>query len=867
MLPKLLIGLAFFAFSSTLPAQGTQLNPGDIAIIAFQSVNNDQFAFLSLVDLAPNTQIQFSEKGWNGSIPSPAFVTTTEGVHSWTAPVNGLPQGTVVIISFNSLGTGPIANFGTVVSTAAAKLSTAGDEIIAYQGTASSPNFIYAFGSRPWISSGIPTSNQSWLPSPLINGVTARDFTTQIDNQYFKLPNYSGSRDSVLAAIGNVQNWTRSNTRFSTLPNWDFTILSHFYLNALGDPTKLESWGSLTDGTGSNPSSFTKTGSVFHLGKLRNKVALSEDWTIGNLLIEKNNSLSINGFHLTLNNLVDSSQGILKGSANSRLTIRGKSGPLRFDTNAAQLNNLNIASHANISLYQPLQIVPNNNKGSLFIGDSALFNTNGFLMFCASEKGESMLQPLGIGASLLGKITIQKFIPAGKRNYRFMSHPFTNPIALNILTTAIDITGLAGSLNGFTSTASNNPSAFWYQANKEDTIQNISGWTAFTNTDGRDSNAWKQLQGIRINIRGKKSEGLDGLPYTPSAVVLQLKDSLNTGNQIVSLSKGLHNAGFNLIGNPFAADIDMSKLLIGDNIVPNYYLWDPYLGTKGGYGCYPFSNSIVLPSFTAFFAQTSDSSTGNQIQFPETCKTVTNNALRVFGANEKPKNQLELLVEADSLIWDHQLFIFKTDATDSIDRFDAKKMMNLEFNLYSWSKEKEKLCIDTRSSVHPTTIPLGLNTTLNKSFHLIVSKFPDLPDYDLYFIDKVEKNKKLLQDGFHYSFNADSSQQLINNERFEIQLLAKNNIPLILPVLNPQLDCFVFPNPTNNLLYLRITTGKQLPVFISLRNSLGQVLLNEKLEAQQYILHSISMKKWAAGNYVLIISNGIETISKKIINY
>jgi hypothetical protein len=349
--------------------------------------------------------------------------------------------------------------------------------------------------------------------------------------------------------------------------------------------------------------------------------------------------------------------------------------------------------------------------------------------------------------------------------------------------------------------------------------------------------------------------------------VLQLKDSINTGNQVVSLTKGLHNEGFNLIGNPFASDIDMSKLLIGDNITPNYYLWDPYLGTKGGYTCYPFSNSIVLPSFTAFFAQTSDSLTGNQIQFPETCKTASNIALRVFGTNEKNKNQLALLVESDSIIWDHQFFIFKSDANDSVDKFDAKKMMNLEFNIYSWSKEKEKLCIDTRSSIYPTIIPIGVSTLLNKKFNIKVSRFPKLPDFDLYFLDKVEKIKTLMNDSFLYSFQTDSLQQLNNNNRFEIQLLLKNNLPLPPPIITTGLSCFVFPNPTNSLLYMRISTDKKLPIFISLRNSLGQVLLNEKLEAQQFITHTISLKKWAAGTYALIISNGQETISKKIIHY
>ncbi|MCX6207025.1 MAG: T9SS type A sorting domain-containing protein [Bacteroidetes bacterium] len=863
MLRKLFLFICLFPIFTQLQAQGTALKPGDIAIIAFQSDNNDQFAFLSLVDLAPNTQIQFSEKGWNASITPAAFVSTTEGVHTWTAPNTGLPQSTVVVVSFNSLGTVPVANFGTVVSTAAAKLSTSGDEIIAFQGPASAPNFIYAFGSRPWINTGIPTSNQSWLPAALINGITARDFATESDNQYFKYTNFSGTRDSVLAAIGNVQNWTRSNTRFTSLPDWNIQVVSHFYLRASGDPSILSNWFSVSDS--SNPISFTKNAALFHISQTGNKLELSANWTVGNLLIEKNNALDLKGFHLMVANLLDSGQGVLIGSDSARLTIKGKSGPLRFDSTHAKLNNLNLDANATTSLITQVQIVPNNHKGFLSLADSAQLITNNLLSLCASEKGESMLQPMGNGAKIIGKIIVQKFIPGSKRNYRFMSHPFANSIALNQLTNSIDITGLGGSVNGFTNTSTNNPSAFWYQATTEDTVMHISGWNAFTNTNGLGTNAWKPYQGIRINIRGSKSEGLDGLPYTPTAVLLQMKDSINSGNQVITLSKGINNAGFNLIGNPFLADIDMSKILLGANVVPNYYLWDPYLGTKGGYTCYPFSNSIILPSFTAFFAQTSDTLTGNQIQFPESCKTSANLAMRVLGANEKPKNQLELLVEADSVVWDHQLFIFKSDATDSIDKFDAKKMLNLEFNLFSLSKENEKLCIDTRSSQHPTIIPIGLVSSLNKKFNLKVASFPNLPDYDLYFIDKMEHATIIMNDNFYYSFQTDSLPQMGQNNRFEIQLKNKNTSPLLPPISPNGLSCFVFPNPTNNFLFLRIATNKKLPIYLSLRNALGQVLLNEKIEAQPFITHSISMKKWAIGTYVLIISNGDETISKKII--
>ncbi len=860
---KTLLFWAFFAFCFQINAQGTQLLPGDIAIIAFQSDNNDQFAFLSLVDLAPNTQIHFSEKGWNGSLSTPAFVNTTEGVHTWTAPMIGIAKGTVVTVNFNSLGTSPTANFGTISSSSAAKLSTSGDELIAFQGNATAPNFIYAFGSRPWIITGTPTSNQSWLPASLVNGITARDFPTENDDQYYSVDSIAGSKDEILASIGNSKNWNRSNARFTNLPDWHFQLIQHFYLMPSGDLTNLESWGALPNGSGNKPDSFVGLGKIFHLVNRIGTIELTNNWILENLLIEKNIALSLLNFQLNINQLIDTGMGFLMGNEASMLTIRGKSGSLRFDSNAAVLNALELSSGAICSISQPLKIVSSNKKGIVLLGDSSTLKSNGNLVLGSSDKGSSMIQSLGKGAIIQGKVEVQKFIPGGKRNYRFMAHPFANPIALNQLLSDIDITGNGGNLNGFTSTATNNPSAFWYNSILGDGSSTDPGWIAFTKTNGAENNFWLRSQGIRINLRGKKGEGLDGKPYTPSSVTLHLKDSVNIGSQTIALSKNSMNSGFNLVGNPYAADIDMSKLQIGSKIVPYYYLWDPYLGTMGGYACYPFTSNIILPSFTAFFAQTNDSLSGNTIQFTEACKVLSSNPIRVLGVTEKTKNQLSLIVESDGIIWDKHLIIFNAQSTDSIDQYDARKMMNPELNLYSLSSEKLRLCIDARPISQLVRIPIGLATTFEKQLNITVAQFPELSAFDLFLIDREENNKVLLNEGVRYTFQTNKQPSLNDNTRFEIQMFSKQSSTV--NYNKQKLSCIVFPNPSPNWFAIQIHSPKLLPLIITLSNEVGQNLITEKLEPQLDITHSISLSSMPTGIYFVSITNTEETIVQKII--
>jgi hypothetical protein len=256
---------------------------------------------------------------------------------------------------------------------------------------------------------------------------------------------------------------------------------------------------------------------------------------------------------------------------------------------------------------------------------------------------------------------------------------------------------------------------------------------------------------------------------------------------------------------------------------------------------------------------------GNQILFPENCKVSNSQSIRVLGATQKITNQLELIVEADSIIWDRALFVFKTNASDSIDFFDAKKLMNPDCSLFSWSAEKVKLCIDTRSSLHPTRIPLGLVSSIPKTYHLKIRQLPEFSGFDFYLIDKIAAGKTLLKTSMSYTFQIDSLTSLNDSSRFEIQILAKsvafNSIEL------PKLSCQVFPNPTNNQLSLLIQSTKLLPVFITIKNALGQPFLNQKLEPALQINHSILMNKWSAGIYILTISNKEETITQKIIKY
>lgn len=72
------------------------------------------------------------------------------------------------------------------------------------------------------------------------------------------------------------------------------------------------------------------------------------------------------------------------------------------------------------------------------------------------------------------------------------------------------------------------------------------------------------------------------------------------------------------------------------------------------------------------------------------------------------------------------------------------------------------------------------------------------------------------------------------------------------------LELSVYPNPAKEFLYIESTTKENLNYTI--RNSVGQILVNGPLQSQQ-----ISVQKLPKGIYILSINNGTETYTKKFI--
>lgn len=205
----------------------TSLLPvGSLAFTAITSDAPDAFQFVVLKPIPGNTVIKFTDRSWDGALGA-FYSPISEDTLVYTAPAAGLPAGSLVsfIDNQNTANPGCIVIGGGSASGVLSGISASGDQIFALQGNLnqpSQPHFIAALGNTPFITTGLATSNNSYLPSSLTMGVNAMIIApTHIDNGVFKCDSAvtSGTEAAVRASVYSAANW-RLNDNLIPSTSW-----------------------------------------------------------------------------------------------------------------------------------------------------------------------------------------------------------------------------------------------------------------------------------------------------------------------------------------------------------------------------------------------------------------------------------------------------------------------------------------------------------------------------------------------------------------------------------------------------------------------------------------------------------------------
>jgi len=265
---RLLLLVLLLTGASSSFAQGTTLVAGDIAFTGYNSddnvVNgltaNDDFSFMLLRNIVSGTTIYFTDFGWAKGVDITGFQTAapcgtssgalSDGILMWSSTEN-MTYGSQVFIRCKQT---PTANKGTLSLTQATynssvdylNLATGGDQILAYQGSISSPILIAGFSMNgAWdatLGRCTFTSGTSTRPTALDTASCALAIIPEVDNARIKSTVVlTGDAKFDRANIHNAINWDVDDGTAFALPAAGLVFLPVNFISFSGkkEPTVI----------------------------------------------------------------------------------------------------------------------------------------------------------------------------------------------------------------------------------------------------------------------------------------------------------------------------------------------------------------------------------------------------------------------------------------------------------------------------------------------------------------------------------------------------------------------------------------------------------------------------------------------------
>ncbi|MFN3941986.1 MAG: T9SS type A sorting domain-containing protein [Flavobacterium sp.] len=522
--------------------------------------------------------------------------------------------------------------------------------------------------------------------------------------------------------------------------------------------------------------------------------------------------------------------------------------------------------------------------------NNAILNAGGVLRLLSTNNLTARIADItnnnvNSGNTISGNVIAQRFIPQGKRAFRFVTPGVnTSDFISNNWQLATHITGSTSGANGFDASNSGSVSMFSYN----NQVASGTGWTAIAGTNNTNLFAG---HGYRILIRGDRNVNLNAVSQDNmnNAVTLTAKGSVLTGTIIYNelSSPAINNTtnpttdSYSLVGNPYLSSVDwhaLSKTGLEDV----YYAWDANLGTsaqRGRYVAYSQtaeSSSVVngsgstnvgryIQSGQAFFVKNSTAGTPGTLVFNENNK-VSNQAMLFKSSNNSVNSDIGklyvTLFETEELsngfAIDGSLAVIGNSFTTSFGAGDVKKLESSGSNVM-FLRDNNKLAIEAIGIPQITDelqiIATNLVTNKNYSWKLDVSSIPS--GITPYLYDSFTNTSTLIDQAQLVSnFTTSNVQSSISENRFKIIF---NNTPLGLNQ-SPLNQLSLYPNPSNNeVVYLNGIQLEDKSSYIQVYNAIGQeipVILSNIGNNQVKLTAKYSLQ---SGLYLISVNNGQET--------
>lgn len=571
-------------------------------------------------------------------------------------------------------------------------------------------------------------------------------------------------------------------------------------------------------------------------------------------------------------NLTVTSNGITIGKYTNVKNLTIETDLTTTGTGAISLNGANISINSNLRTIATGNMTLRGNitvAAGKYIQCGGNFLVAGPMLFKSDATGSAAFGTLGgtfTGGS--GLVTTERYIPANKRSFRFLSPSVTTTSAIkfhwqeNGVNTAglgTHITGNGGAANGFDATSTNNPSMFGYDHTN-------GTWTAVTNTN---TNTLTAGTPYRLMVRGDRTISLTTNTPTPTATTLRASGTLHTGNFTPTLNQNAD--GFSFIGNPYQAPVNIKTVLAaatgGVNSGVVYY-WDPTLNLRGGWVARNLTANTndVTSSFNEFiqpnqavFVKNSSSVTAPALTFTETDKAIANAAAGVFKTNNNTALlRLKLMASIDNQMQgiDGALVLFNEDYSWDVTQDDITKMGNLDEQV-SFKVNNTELAIASQNNpIANAVLPISFskNRQENYQWEFELENYNGLTPY---LFDAQNQSYTEIENGTNVAFSTANLNATEIESRFSVVFA-----PSTLGTNTFEQNIALYPNPAKANQTEFILQGVDANSSVTMFNLLGQQIPVgvETLENSLRVTPKTNLSK---GVYLVTIKTNQGSTSRK----
>jgi len=664
-----------------------------------------------------------------------------------------------------------------------------------------------------------------------------------------------------------VKNFTTASTSATPLPSgvsWPNTVT---YSSNTGTGTQT-----VVDGTYNN---LTLSGST--------RKVLSGNASVNDTLVfTTNGKLDLNGFNFetggTIINTV--TQGII-GNAASTLTCSGtESRTLSFDQTTPGTTNvvLNLVINspgATITLGNSLRIP---STGVVTVTDGVLAcGSDNLLLLSTSATQSAQIGQVGTTGNITGTLTVQRFIPGGARNWRFMASSVNTATGISSAwQQAIHITGsgsggtLCGGAhtNGFDATSSNSPSMFTWNASTQ-------SWVSVPNT------ATENLQtgiGYRIMYRGNRSQGctlIDGtIPApTPASATFSATGTPAVGDQVINCANTF--AGWTLVGNPYQANLNLNLINRSANLSTRFFVFDPVFNNYRQYNVFDnvgtgsFAGNGTLAPGQAFYIQTISAGAAS-ITFEEGDKTTGIAPAALFKNNLSNQLMVKLLDASNQYMSDALLTNYN-DSRWNNDLHDGELFPMATDQLSTYTDDYlTALEINSVSSLQPNTssvvyIDISRPVKEEGQYTLVFSRMAGfMPGHQFILKDTYTGKMVEFSDELNYTFVTNSQPASYSNKR--IQLLISNTSSISpMPAVSVSTGLLLLhPNPAKDQVKVTLSSGFNANTHVFVTDIMGKMHEVAQQQLNDYEV-SIQLNEMSKGVYFVVIEENGERITRKFV--